>query len=557
MTKITKIDFLKNIERTYTLTLIDNELDLKTREVAVNQQDLFSILTNHNISDDKSYPSFIPASFHSKNTKSETEVRSVSLIVYDIDCKSKYYSLEDLKSKFKGYACAIYSTYSATYEHPRWRVILIPDSNIEPSHFKSVYLGLADKFDLEIDQACTNINRLFYLPSHSKFNDFVFSWSSFGDLVNTQPFIKNLKTLNRGYVSLSSVKEIKPKSKASVVRSTPSKFNCLENTPKKINGLSVPKPLKAPFSQEQFDELLASPATWLVAAQYMGLSTEGICSDKIYSKNFSSVIPGVNDDKPSCSLALFSGRTRLVYCAFNEAHETPMGSGPVKFDLAHIFAMMSCGRRIDKSEFSRAVHKVWLTRLLSECGMIQLQPVDDLPELSDEIKSTKRLYDGFKELLRCKRAFVNQIADATSFSLTFACYWCKIGNRNTAKKYTKILLENNILRFVDNISLARGGSIPLLVPAGQTAKIYALKNRKIKKSRSVSGVQNKTAIVKDKLTNPKVIPHIFGRGASKPLDFTAFLDDEKFAIVSDESAFIKSRKTTRDPCDTFKKCDYG
>ena len=105
------------------------------------------------------------------------------------------------------------------------------------------------------------------------------------------------------------------------------------------------------------------------------------------------------------------------------------------------------------------------------------EPVEDLPDLPEEAKSAERLYSGFKDLLMCKRAFVEQQQDATAFSLTFACYWCKIGNRNTAKKYTQILLDHGVLRFVDKIELPRGGSIPLLIPAGRTAKMYHIRKR--------------------------------------------------------------------------------
>lgn len=465
----TKDTFLKGIEKTYPLTFISNELDKKTEEIALNKSQLISLLTEHRVVDDKSVPAFIPGAFSKSNSKSASDVKSISMIVYDVDCKTRFYTLKDLKERLSDYTCIVHSTYSATFEAPRWRVIILPEKPIEPHNFDSVYRGVAEKLDLEFDLKCTNINRLFYLPSVSSLNDFVFSWSNNASLIKTSDYETNKpkalkrKGMNTGYVTCSSVQQ------NSFARPTISSG--------KICGFDVPKTLKAPFTQDEFDELLSHPGSWLTAAAYMGLPVDLISSTRTYSKSFSSVLPGVDDVNPSCSLGLLSDKTRLVYFAFNEEHEGSHRSGPVKIDLAHVYAMMKCGRRIEREAFKAGTHKVWLTRLMIDAGMIIPEPVEDLPDLPEEAKSAERLYTGFKDLLMCKRAFVEQQGDATSFSLTFACYWCKIGNRNTAKKYTQLLLDHGVLRFVDKIELPRGGSIPLLIPAGRTAKMYHIRKR--------------------------------------------------------------------------------
>ncbi|BDP33497.1 MULTISPECIES: hypothetical protein [Vibrio] len=466
----TKHAFLKAIEKTYPLTFVDDERDLHTEELALTKAQLVEILTHHQKATDKSVPAYIPGTFNSPKTKAVEEVRQLSLLVYDVDCKTTTYTLSQLESKLEGYAHIIHSTYSATYEAPRWRVILFPSNPIQPEEFHKVYVGTAKRFNIEIDQTCTNANRLFYLPSVNVLNDFVFSTFNDGkEIAIKEPKIKTKKKVNRGYVSLSSVSEgSKDRLPCQFGKASSNGF---------ANGFVVPPALKAPFTKEQFDELLSHPGTWLRAAEYMGLPVEGIGSKSNYSKSFSSVIPGVEDRKPSCSLGLLSDTTRLVYFAFNEVHETTLSSGPVKFDLAHIFAMMKCGRRIPQTEFKSGMHKAWLTRLLIDSGMIIPQPVTDLPELPTDAKSAERLYVGFKELLQCKRAFIDQIDDPTAFSLTFACYWCGIGNRNTAKKYTQMLLEHGVLRFVDKITLPRGGSIPVLLPAGKTTNVYQMRKR--------------------------------------------------------------------------------
>lgn len=484
----TKHAYLKAIEKTYPLTFVDDERDLHTKELALTKSQLVNLLTKHNVTTDKSVPAYIPGTFTSPNTKAIEEVRQLSLLVYDVDCKTTTYTLNQLERKFEGYRHIIHSTYSATFEAPRWRVILFPSNPIQPDQFLRIYKSTAKHFNLEIDQTCTNANRLFYLPSVSGSNDFIFSAYNDGKEVEVkEPKVKAKKKVNRGYVSLSSVDSLSP-------RKETRQFGIVTSNGS-VNGFVIPPALKAPFSKSEFDELLSHPGTWLRAAEYLGLPTDGISLSNKYSKSFSSVIPGVEDRKPSCSLGLLSDSTRLVYFAFNEVHESSFSSGPVKFDLAHIYAMMKCGRRIAQSEFKAGMHKAWLTRLMIDSGMIEAQPVDDLPDLPIEAKSCERLYVGFKELLQCKRAFKEQIDDPTSFSLTFACYWCGIGNRNTAKKYTQMLLEHGVLRFVDKITLPRGGSIPVLLPAGKTTNVYQMRKRNTRKTSQAIESSNGAQVV--------------------------------------------------------------
>ncbi|MDB6373966.1 hypothetical protein [Photorhabdus bodei] len=480
---VTKTSLLQSFERTYRICLVSDEADTQPIEAALTQKELFSLLSKHNIVDEKSTTAFIPGTFTHTNTRDEADMREISLIVYDIDGKKNHYTLENLKQKLSHYSCIIYSTYNSSYEHPRWRIVLLLDKPIPPEYFKNVHHKISNELNIEIDQACTNINRLYYLPSTSKFNDFTYSWTNSGILINYVDFLKDIskpqtlakaqkrtthsrKTeVNRGYVSFGSVGGLE---------------RDLE-----LCGFVVPEPLKAPFSQEDFDELLSQPGTWLRAAKYLGFPIERITHEKPYSRSFSSVIPGVEDNIPSCSIALYSenGKYRVVYQAFNEVHFVSGASGPVKFDLSHIYAMMHSGRRIPKEEFPAGTNKVWLTRLLIDAGMIIPEEVCDLPDLPEEAVQAERLYTGFRRLLQCKRVFKEQIADATAFTLTFACYWCRIGNRNTAKKYTQILLDNGVLRFVDRINLPRGGSVPLIMPAGKSAKVYQLCQRESKAKR--------------------------------------------------------------------------
>ena len=543
-----KLKLVNSFEQTYPITFIENEQDVTPNEISLTKNQIFELFTNHQIVEDKSTLAFIPGTFIYQSTRSTEAVRNISLLVYDVDCKDRYYSLRDLQEKFADYTCVIHSTYNAAYEHPRWRVILLLDQAIEPENFDFVYRTIGKELDLEYDLACTNINRLFYLPSAHKHNDFVYSWSNDASVIPTKDYIaknpqqhtqsneakkKRIKTSEHRIRSLSSESFQKFKSKQFV--------EGLKRDGKKICGFEVPVALKAPFTQEEFDLLLSHPGSWLTAARYLGLPTEGISTERPYSKSFSSVIPGVEDAKPSCSLALLSsgGRTRLAYQAFNELHSNSNATGPVIIDLARIYAMLHSRRRIEQDAFPKATHKAWLVRLMINCGMIIPTPVEDLPDLPAEAKQAAKLYTGFRELLMCKRAFKEQVADATAFSLTFACYWCQIGNRNTVKKYTAMLLEHKVFRFVDKLSLPNGASIPLLMPAGKTAKIYSLKNRKgnVEKQNNVQSLPESS------------LPVVPSRADSNVVDITSVAPGRSvFNEVTDEVSNIetvRSRQSTR------------
>lgn len=489
-----KLSLLSSIEQTYPITILSDESDKKPKEIHLTQKQIFDLFKEHLISDSKSTLAYVPGCFSKQMSRADVDVKQISMLVYDIDCTSVMYSLESLKNKLKNYTSIIHSTYSASWEHPKWRVIILLEQSIDHAQFKNVYLNVAKHLDIEFDLKCTNINRLFYFPSVDIHNDFRQRHINKAKLLNVKPFygvpaqVKDNRSNSINY-------NIKPKLKR--VNTGYVSFSSVENHTGSICGYSIPKPLKAPFSQSDFDNLLLNPGVWLQAAKYLGLPLDGITQNKSFSKSFCSILPGVTDNKPSCSLALLTSndRPRVVYQAFNEEHESSGRSGPVIIDLARVYAMLFSGRRIEQSEFPAATHKVWLTRLLMASGAIIPEPIKDLPPLPTEIQFSNRLYEGFKDLLRCKRAFIEQKHDATAFSLTFACYWCKIGNRNTVKKYTQALLNAEVLRFVDKLTLPRGVIIPLMMPAGKTAKIYKLKQRDIKnKVKRIESSANKKFI---------------------------------------------------------------
>ena len=183
-----KLSLLSSIEQTYPITILSDESDKKPKEIHLTQKQIFDLFKEHLISDSKSTLAYVPGCFSRKKTRADVDVKQISMLVYDIDCTSVMYSLESLKNKLKNYTSIIHSTYSASWEHPKWRVIILLEQSIDHAQFKNVYLNVAKHLDIEFDLKCTNINRLFYFPSVDIHNDFRQRHINKAKLLNVKPF---------------------------------------------------------------------------------------------------------------------------------------------------------------------------------------------------------------------------------------------------------------------------------------------------------------------------------------------------------------------------------
>lgn len=106
------------------------------------------------------------------NEKMQTLRRNVNVLsvhglVLDFDCGV---SPLTIAKHFINYKHVIYSTYSSTPTHPKFRVVLPFAEPISPEDYKSYWLDLFNSFeeDMRPDASCKDASRMMYFPSCAK-----------------------------------------------------------------------------------------------------------------------------------------------------------------------------------------------------------------------------------------------------------------------------------------------------------------------------------------------------------------------------------------------------
>ena len=98
----------------------------------------------------------------------KNRVKSVSLLVYDIDNKDVVIRLDELAEVIskKNYKAIVHSTHSHKPDSPRFRLILAVSEPISPDDYRAVALRIASELgiDRNIDRACLDVARFFYRP---------------------------------------------------------------------------------------------------------------------------------------------------------------------------------------------------------------------------------------------------------------------------------------------------------------------------------------------------------------------------------------------------------
>ena len=99
-----------------------------------------------------------------------SNVLATSLLVFDIDNKEKIVCLGDLELAIEQQSlrALIHSTHSHTAVHPRYRVVIDITKSINPRDHKSLLKYVAQLLGLDMDPACSDLARYFYLPRCSE-----------------------------------------------------------------------------------------------------------------------------------------------------------------------------------------------------------------------------------------------------------------------------------------------------------------------------------------------------------------------------------------------------
>lgn len=152
--------------------------------VTLSEEELKRLFSSHSIGE-KDGACFIAGKLEGTSRKA-SEIKELSLLVYDIDNGTP---LDALAQKLKGTSAWIYSTHShmqAKNQQPQlprfrvifplakpWRAYAYDSISTAQADWKHRYTAVAAHFGIEIDMACSDLSRLFFLPRHAEGAPFV------------------------------------------------------------------------------------------------------------------------------------------------------------------------------------------------------------------------------------------------------------------------------------------------------------------------------------------------------------------------------------------------
>lgn len=99
------------------------------------------------------------------------------LLVLDVDDATSG-TLDKLRSWLNGHAYIIHSTHSSTPEDPRYRIVAPLSRNVLADEYGGIMRILHDKFELPLDVATFDFNRIMFLPSVPKDVEYFFESSN-------------------------------------------------------------------------------------------------------------------------------------------------------------------------------------------------------------------------------------------------------------------------------------------------------------------------------------------------------------------------------------------
>lgn len=129
--------------------------NIVTNREAPSFKDFFEdVLADMRVSEDKDGKAFIPSTFRTLERTAEN-VRTISIAVFDIDQKpgDDIINLEEIEdvAMDMGYEHAVYTSYSNTFECPRFRLLIPFNQPAYPEEYPFLMSALVEEFDEFLD----------------------------------------------------------------------------------------------------------------------------------------------------------------------------------------------------------------------------------------------------------------------------------------------------------------------------------------------------------------------------------------------------------------------
>lgn len=350
----------------------------------------------------------------------------------------------------------IYSTWNHLcpgYKN-RWRIIIPFKYPRNWAYTKRVIDFASQKANIKPDATCIHEERGFYAPQvnpNGRYEYGVIHYES-GRIDQIQQ--QYLNPVNKPVLNEETkdeTKELKERKKPVKLRSPIPLFVHEEG-----RGVQV-------ANYQDFQKLWVQRSIQNQLLKFLGVNDMPLksCSHGALSKTFRSPLFSHDDQNPSWTAIWLQDRQEIVLKCHGSILESRSVWGLIDVYYANItqdtVTVLSGPERV-----------VWQTRMMIDAGVIRDADIRmrDLPE--DTTAYIKRVYDGFRSLLRVKWAITEFNQRSTCFSRKFAARWSGVSVAS-ASRAIKWLHDNNYLQEDGVFASVKGMVMSMYRPASVLA----------------------------------------------------------------------------------------
>ncbi len=149
---------------TFPISVFDGARSVSPDAVYPTIQEIIEELTHHEVYPDLDkldLPAFSPTAFNPPRRRA-AHATKVSMAVLDYDDGT---TVDEAMLDWSGWFSIIYSTWSHSVDHPKYRVVLPLRQPVPAAHWGAAWAWLFKRARGRIDAACKDASRLFFLPA--------------------------------------------------------------------------------------------------------------------------------------------------------------------------------------------------------------------------------------------------------------------------------------------------------------------------------------------------------------------------------------------------------
>ena len=184
--------------RIFKFSQFSNQFDNSPLTRELRYSALVNLFGIFHVREEKGGLAFAPVSY-SEPRRANKNVENVTLAVVDYDDGT---TIQHAQKRFEPFECLLYTSFSHTPEHHRFRVVFPLEKPIPAMEWQHAWLHLA-KIAPGLDEACKDLARIYYLPTHRPGAEHL-SLRNEGKLLDlpTTPPVATRKSQRRGWTRM-------------------------------------------------------------------------------------------------------------------------------------------------------------------------------------------------------------------------------------------------------------------------------------------------------------------------------------------------------------------